>query len=216
MIRNVLGHRISASKICYNELNTQLTIETLNVAFETCGHGSYERFPPQIWFWQLGKVLGFEMILHFGGCHWVDFVSWLNASQTILKTEEGWGSWKIKNWGKLRHRDWILGQFFLGPHWSNCSFQPWTATFPRPIAGVSCLRAERRPQPAQPTLRYGATWLMACMCLAGATPVTASVCNAPPAAERAAAVHGFAEVTVTSTTCNSLIARRKEDGLWLG
>ena len=111
--RNVLGHRISAAKICYTGLNTQLTIETLNVAFETCGHGSDERFPPQIWFWQLGKVLSFEMILHFGGCHWVDFVSWLNASQPMLKTEEAWGSWKIKNWSKLRHRDWILGQFFF-------------------------------------------------------------------------------------------------------
>ena len=98
------------------------------------------------------------------------------------------------NYGQLANsvfcRMWIV-IVFSSFQWRSCSFQPSRATFARLISGVSCLRAEWRPQPAQPTLRYGAMRLMACTCLTGTTPVAASVWNASRAAERAAAVHGW-------------------------
>ena len=61
-----------------------------------------------------------------------------------------------------------------------------SATFARPIAGVSCPQAERRPQPAVAIHRYGATWPMECMSSAATKAAAASVSTAPVAAERAA------------------------------
>ena len=106
---------------------------------------------------------------------------------------------------------------FASRQWSNCTFKPSTATFARPIAGKSCLQAERCPQLAICTLQYGATWLMACMCLAGTRPVpaVAPVCRLAPV-RRSAPQHSTAFLRrLPQRPCNSMIARRKEDGRWL-
>ena len=52
------------------------------------------------------------------------------------------------------------------------------ATFGRPIAGVSCPRAERRPQRAVATRPSGATWPMECTSSAATSAAAASVSTA--------------------------------------
>ena len=138
------------------------------------------------------------LYINFCGCDWVGFVSRLKCISTHLEDGRGGeeaGKSRIGvNYGQLANSVFCrmcIVIVFSSFQWRSCSFQPSRATFARLISGVSCLRAEWRPQPAQPTLRYGATRLMACMCLTGTTPVAASVWNASRAAERAAAVHGW-------------------------
>ena len=108
-------------------------------------------------------------------------VSWLNESQPILMTK-----------GRCRGRKNISGKWttvfcrarivigFCAA--ISSQFSAW-ATFARPIAGVSCPRAERRPQRAVSTHRSGATWPMECTSsaagAAAASVSTASVRNAP-------------------------------------
>ena len=122
--------------------------------------------------------------------------------------------------GEVTSRIWLItaniGQLsfcrmcIVSRQWRTGSFKPSTATFARPIAGVSCLRAERRPQQAHLTLRYGAKRLMACMCLAASYGAAGSSCaTATWDAQRAAAFHGFAEVPSTTFIC--MMPRRKED-----
>ena len=120
-------------------------------------------------------------------------------------------------WGKLRpsgQLNFCRTRIVIG---FPCSFKNIWATFARPITGVSCPRAARRPEPASCTHRYGATWPMECTSLAAppAKAAAASVSTAPVLAECAAALHGFAEVRVTSMTCTFSTARRREDGIWL-
>ena len=63
--------------------------------------------------------------------------------------------------------------------------------------------------------RFGATWPMECMSSAANTAyiAAASVSTVPGTDERAVALHGFAEVGVTSTTCTFMTARRRVDGI---
>ena len=87
-----------------------------------------------------------------------------------------------------QNRDWILrNDFELLVYWS---LQNIWATFGRPIAGVSCPRAERRPQRATTTHRYGATWPMECTFSAATTAAAASVSTASVTTDRAGALHG--------------------------
>ena len=127
-------------------------------------------------------------------------VSWLNASQPILMTNGRGGSWKNKNLGKLRpsgwlngHRDLILGNDFESMGWLVASKNTW-ANFDRPIAGVSCPRAERRPQRATTTRPCGATWPMECT---------------------SSAVSMMTAELTGSMTSTFMTARRREDGIWL-
>ena len=86
------------------------------------------------------------------------------------------------------------------------------ATFARPIAGVSCPRAERRPQPAVATQPCGAAWPMECTSSAAGTARTAAASVSTVLVRRNAPVHsGIAEVNV-SMTFTFLTARRMEKG----
>ena len=62
------------------------------------------------------------------------------------------------------------------------------------------------------THRSGATWPMECTSSAAGTAAAASVSTASVTAERAAALHGFAEAN-TSMTCTFSTARRREGGI---
>ena len=138
----------------------------------------------------------FTRFLHFCGCHW-ESQSILtttgrrgsgNKDPQILLITAKWPTWYLYN----KNRDWILGihvesRVYL---W----LQGIWATFARPIAGVSCPRAERRPQPATPTQPYGAMWPMECMSAAATATAAASLAK-------------------TSTTCAFMTARRRVDGI---
>ena len=93
----------------------------------------------------------------------------------------------------------------ISGQWLTRSFK---TSFARPFAGVSCPRAERRPQRAGATHRSGATWPMECTSSA-AGAAAASVSTAAVLADRCAALHGLAEAN-TSMTCTFSTARRRE------
>ena len=99
-----------------------------------------------------------------------------NPSQRRREVEEVGKTRIWVNYGQVanfifveQNRDWILDR----------RQNIWT-TFGRPIAGVSCPRAERRPQRAAGTHRYGATWPMECTSSAAGTAAAASVSTVPP------------------------------------